>query len=130
MSLFRNGNLIFHGHCTDFTYFTEFSVIFLESYPKTLSMWNGYIFRALTGRFSAKKVFLEILQNSQGNNCAGDPFLIKVAGLRLATLLIKRLWHRCFPVNFAIFLRTPFLTEHLPWLLLYLHEPSTFKVRW
>ena len=28
------------------------------------------------------------------------------------------LWHRCFPVNFAKFLRTPFLTEHLRWLLL------------
>ena len=24
------------------------------------------------------------------------------------TLLKKRLWHRCFPVNFAKFLRTPF----------------------
>ena len=35
-----------------------------------------------------------------------------------ATLLKKRLWHRCFPVNFAKFLRTPFLTEHLQWLLL------------
>ena len=30
-----------------------------------------------------------------------------------ATLLQKRLWHRCFPVNFAKFLRTPFFTEHL-----------------
>ena len=29
--------------------------------------------------------------------------------LRPATLLKKRLWHRCFPVNFAKFLRTPFL---------------------
>ena len=28
------------------------------------------------------------------------------------------LWHRCFPVNFVKFLRTPFLTEHLRWLLL------------
>ena len=26
--------------------------------------------------------------------------------------------HMCFPVNFAKFLRTPFLTEHLWWLLL------------
>ena len=34
------------------------------------------------------------------------------------TLLKKRLWHRCFPVNFAKFLRRPFLTEHLRWLLL------------
>ena len=28
---------------------------------------------------------------------------------RPATLLKKRLWHRCFPVNSAKFLRTPFL---------------------
>ena len=31
----------------------------------------------------------------------------KAAGLRPATLLKKRLWHRCFPVNFAKFLGTP-----------------------
>ena len=37
---------------------------------------------------------------------------------RPATLLKKRLWHRCFSVNFAIFRSTPFLTEHLRWLLL------------
>ena len=30
-----------------------------------------------------------------------------------ATLLKKGLWHRCFPVDFAKFLRTPFFTEHL-----------------
>ena len=28
---------------------------------------------------------------------------------RPATLLKKRLWHSCFPVNFTKFLRTPFL---------------------
>ena len=38
--------------------------------------------------------------------------------VRPATLLKKRLWHRCFLVNFAKFLRTHFLTEHLRWLLL------------
>ena len=32
--------------------------------------------------------------------------------------LKKRLCHRCLPVNFAKFLRTLFLTEHLQWLLL------------
>ena len=37
-----------------------------------------------------------------------------------ATLLKKRLWHRCFPLNFMKFLRTPFLTEHLRWLLLHI----------
>ena len=42
----------------------------------------------------------------------------KVADLRPATLLKKRLWRTCFPVNFVKFLRTSFLTEHLWWLLL------------
>ena len=31
--------------------------------------------------------------------------------LRPSTLLKKRLWHRCFPVNFVKFLRTPFYIE-------------------
>ena len=39
-------------------------------------------------------------------------------GLRPATLLKKRLWHRCFSVDFVKFLKTPFLTERLWWLLL------------
>ena len=45
-------------------------------------------------------------------------FLNKVVCLRPATLLKKRLWHKCFPVNFAKFLRTHFSTEHPRWLLL------------
>ena len=42
----------------------------------------------------------------------------KVADLSPATLFKERLWHRCFPVKFAKFLRTTFLTEHFQWLLL------------
>ena len=38
--------------------------------------------------------------------------------LRSATLLKNNLYHRCFHVNFAKFLRAPFLTENLWWLLL------------
>ena len=34
------------------------------------------------------------------------------------TLFKKRLWPRCFPVNFAKYLRTPIFIEHLWWLLL------------
>ena len=49
-------------------------------------------------------------------------FLNKVAGsgLRPATFLKKRLWHSCFPVNFANIRIKPFFIEHLWWLLLYL----------
>ena len=42
-------------------------------------------------------------------------FLIKlqVSGLRPATLLKKRLWHRCFPVNFVKNFINTFFTEHI-----------------
>ena len=43
-------------------------------------------------------------------------FFNKVAVLRPVTLLKKRLWHRCFPVNVAKFLRITFLTVYLQWL--------------
>ena len=32
--------------------------------------------------------------------------------------LKKRIWHKCFPVNFTKFLRTSFFTENLRYLLL------------
>ena len=70
-------------------------------------------------RNSRPEVFCKkgVLRNFAKHLCQ-SLFCNKVAGLRPATLLKKRLWHRCFPVNFAKFLRTPFLTEHLRWLLL------------
>ena len=64
------------------------------------------------------EVFLEILQNSQENTCARVSFLIKLKA-RPATLLKKRIWCGGFPVNFAKFLRTPFLTEDFRWLFLW-----------
>ena len=51
---------------------------------------------------SVKKMFLETSQNSQENTCECEC-------LRPATLLKKRLWHSCFPVNFMKFLITFFL---------------------
>ena len=65
-------------------------------------------------------VFLEISQNSQKNTCAAVSVLIKLlACMRPATLLKKRLWHRCFLVNFAKFLRTPSLQNTFGRLLLF-----------
>ena len=46
--------------------------------------------------------------------------------LRPATLIKKRLQHRCFPVNFVKFLRTLFLTEHV-WQLLLQQETPEFR---
>ena len=74
-------------------------------------------------RTSRPKVFYEkdVIRNFTkftGKHLCQSLFYNKVPDLRPATSLKKRFWHRCFPVNFVKFLRTPFLAEHLWWLLL------------
>ena len=73
--------------------------------------------------FCKKKVFLEISPNSQENTCARVSFLIKLQAPP-ATLLKKRLWHRCFAVSFAKFLRTLFSQNTSGQLLLYFPASS------
>ena len=68
---------------------------------------------AVVQRCSVKNVFLKISQNFHKKHLCQSLFFNKVADLRSATLLKKRLWHRCLSVDFAKFLRTPFLAEHL-----------------
>ena len=58
-----------------------------------------------------KKVFLKILQNSQENTRVRDSFLIN-------DFIKKESLAQVFSCEFAKFLRTPFFTEHLYWLLL------------
>ena len=56
-----------------------------------------------------KKGALTNLAKLTGKHRCQGLFFEKVVGLSPATLLKMRLWHRCLPVNFAKFLRTPFL---------------------
>ena len=65
-----------------------------------------------------KKGFSRNFAKFTGKQLRQSLFLNEVAGLNPVTLLKKRLWYRSFPVDFAKFLRTPFLVEHLWWLLL------------
>ena len=104
---------------------------FVQSFSHLVQMFPTQTLVRLTGchmmgtwsRTSRPEVFCKngVLRNfakfSGKHPCQGL-FFNKVAGLRPATLLKIRLWHRCFPVNFAKFLRTPLLTEHLRWLLM------------
>ena len=62
-------------------------------------------------------MFLKISQNSQENTCARVSFLIKLQTLT-AILLKKKLYHRCFPVNFVKFIRALFLQNASRRLLL------------
>ena len=64
-------------------------------------------------RCSVKKSVLRNFTKFTGKHLCQSLLFNKVAGLRPAILLKKRLCHRCFPVNFLKFLRTPFFTVHL-----------------
>ena len=88
---------------------------------KYLKKWqlfiNIFYFRSSRPDMFCKKGVLENFAKFYGKHLCQSLFFNKVAALRPATLLKKRLWHSCFPVNFAKFLRT-FFTEHFRWLLL------------
>ena len=72
------------------------------------SRWRQKL-RSSRPEMFCKKVFLKISQNSQEIICARVSFFNKVADLRPAFLLKKRLWHRCFRMNFVKFLKISFL---------------------
>ena len=77
---------------------------------KILLMFWWYHARAVQ-RCSLKMVFLKISQNSQENTSDSVSFWIKWQALHLP-LIKKRLWHWCFPVNFAKCSRTTFYRTH------------------
>ena len=60
-----------------------------------------------------KKGVLKNFAKSTGKRLCRSLSFNKVAGLRSAASLKKRLWHRCFSVNFAKSLRTPMYRTHL-----------------
>ena len=64
--------------------------------------------------FCNNKDALRNLAKFIGKHLCQNLLFNKVAGLRPATLLKKRLWYRCFLVNIVKFLRTPFFPERRP----------------
>ena len=80
----------------------ELSLISCQKQPPEVFCWKG---------------FLRIFTKFTRKHLCQSLFFNKVAGLSPATLLKQRLRHKCFPVNFMKFLRTPFI-EHFRWLLL------------
>ena len=73
-------------------------------------------------RCSTIKDVLKNFANFTGKHLWQSLFFNKVRGITPATLLKKRLWHKCFPINVAKFLRTPFLQNTSGRLILYKRE--------
>ena len=64
------------------------SIAHLVEIFRTFSLFSGVkLAEAVAQRRSVKKVFLEILQNSQENNCARVSFLTKMQGSGLQLYL-------------------------------------------
>ena len=81
------------------------------SYNNSGPIHNSTKNRSSRSEVACKMVFITRVRK----HLCQSLFFNKVAALRPATLLKKRFWQRCFPVKF---LRAPFFTEHLWWLLL------------
>ena len=77
-----------------------------------------YMWQKQPTKVFCKKGVLRNFTKFTGKHLCQSLFFNKVAGLRAATLLKKRLGQRCFPVNFAKFLKTLFLQNTSVWLLL------------
>ena len=69
----------------------------------------GFLIQKQPPGVFCKKDVLKNCANFTKKHLCQSRFFKKVPGLRPATLLKRRLWHRCFPVNFEKFLRTSFL---------------------
>ena len=80
-----------------------FQKICLKKRTRAFNVWNRPCLWTLGFKVLTLKNFAKFADLCQGL------FFNKVAGLRP--------WRRCFPVNFAKFLRVSFFIEHLWWLL-------------
>ena len=81
------------------------SIIWSSVHEKVKQRWD---YRSSGPDVFCKKGVLRNLSTFTGKHLCQSLFFDKVAGLSPAALL-KKDWHRCFPVNFVKFLRTLFL---------------------
>ena len=86
-------------------------------------------FRRCLSEVSCRERFPTNIAKFTGKHLCRSLFFDRDAGLRTATLFNKRLWHRYFPVNFAIFLRTPFFrTPLVP--AFFVRDQLLLVIRW
>ena len=86
-------------------------------------------YRSSDQKCSVKKGVLRNFAKFTGKHLCQSLFFNKVAGAS-CNVIKKRLWHRCFPVNFAKFLRTPFSQNASGRLLLSLPEQIYIVAIW
>ena len=86
-----------------------FSIDPLYRHLQWLNASNTYALQKQPPEVFHKKSVLKKFAKITGKRQCQSLFFNKFAGLRSATLLKKRLWHRHFSVNFAQFVSIPIL---------------------
>ena len=97
-------------------HFLHPSIVFTELYNT----------EAVAQRCSVRKGVFRNITKFTGKHLCQSLFFNKVAGLRAAIWLKKKLWLTCFPVIFAKCLRTAYLQNTSGWLLLILFVACFF----
>ena len=124
---------IFRNHCKKRTSKQKLTWEELDFLKKNFSLLQNvgklavfsnlwFLYRGSHQRCSVKKGVLRNFAKFKGKHLSQSFFFNKVARFRPATLLIKRLWDRCFPMNFAKFPRTSFLQNTSGRLLLFVED--------
>ena len=97
-----------------------------NSFQKCRSSCLQMFFRSSHPEMFCKKAALRDFPKFTGKHLCQSLFITKVGG-QGRQFYLKRTLAQVFPVNFAKFGRTPFLTEHLWWLLLVLQNRCSSK---
>ena len=91
---------------------------------------SSYMIKTITNKsshsYSIEKGVLKHFVKFTGKQLYQRSLFNKVVGLSPATLLKRRLWCRCFSVNFTKFLRAAFLQNHSCRLLLWKGDDMLF----
>ena len=119
----------FNGNTTSYDFARSLSY---RSYVFRNNFILRNTYRSSRSEVFCKKGVLRSFAKFIGKHLCQILFFNKIVGLRPANLFKKRFWYRYFPVNFLKFQRTPFLTEHLRWLLLEVIQKSfmPFLISW
>ena len=115
------------------SFLQQFYVLLLFTYfiISTFHVFCPSLYSQETNRSSHRRWFVKrgVFKNFAkftGKHLRYSVFFNKVAGLLPSNLSKKRLWRRCFPVNFAKFLRTPLLESTSKRLFLNLGKTTIF----
>ena len=114
--LWRGAFELCHGRTSSW-----FLLLFQKQYSEKRYFLSEHLdFQKQPPEVFRKKGVLRNFTKFTGKHLCQSHFFNKVVGLRPTTLLKKRLlalkkrlWHNCFPVNFAKFLKPSLFTEHL-----------------